>query len=442
MTRWLPLLLLAACAGSDDSGMGDDDTGPIDTGDRPDPVAWTVDTTVDLAIGARPRLAATPGGDLVAVAFATEGERRGTCEDGAPRTHTDLHLLTWDGAWTSQVLASPAAPLGPTGVGLAVDVAGGAWVTWADGEPLATWCGGHDLVMASPDGAGGYRTETVVSESGEAATGEPASDAGSVVGLWSDIAFDPSGNPAVAYRDAHFGALQRDDRYRSDAELAWRTGGWTHQAVDAGAGAGDYNRVAFDLEGRPIVATVLPIVKQGEDRQGLWVARRVDGAWEREMVHAGEVGDDVVLRVLPNGDVVVGAYIPDDAAAVLYRHEGGAWNRWRPIWVARDGWSEGRDVDLDVTSDGRLVAAFHTCGRLSEVAEGSCDTADEGPRLAVQDGAEFEVETIHLQGDGACGREISLALVDDVPHVVFRCSIETDGSYEDRLLHAVREEAL
>jgi len=438
MRRFLWLMaLLGACTGADTGTDTDvEDTDVEDTGSDTR-VGWVVEPLLDLPLGVRPRLEAVPDG-LVGVSFETLPETRGTCGDGTPRQHTPLHLLRFDGVgWTSEEIAAPASPFGPLGAALGVDSDGEPWVAWVDGEPIDFWCGGHDLVLRGPDG----RTEVAVEESGQAATGEPASDAGSVVGLWPDLAFDPDGAPIVAYRDAHFGALQRDDRFRSDLELVRGGGGFTHEAVDAGAGAGDHNQVVVDASGRVVVATILPVVKQGEDRQGVWVARETDDGWERHRVVAGEVGTDLSLVALPDGGLALAVWIPLEGSAVLYRWDGGAWSDWSRTFLARDGWREGESADLAVLPDGRLVAAFHTCGRLADDPD-NCDLADQGPSLAVEEaGGGFRVERIHQEGLASCGREVALASSGGIPHTIFRCTVDVEGALQDRLLHAFREAA-
>ena len=65
---------------------------------------------------------------------------------------------------------------------------------------------------------------------------------------WADL--DAGGNPAIVYRDVHAGGMQADDNMRSDLELAWQSGGWQAIPVDIGRGAGKYNAMTFDDQGR------------------------------------------------------------------------------------------------------------------------------------------------------------------------------------------------
>jgi len=110
-----------------------------------------------------------------------------------------------------------------------------------NGQPAVTYLGGgrddstfwlqSDLAVAYRDTNGTWLERIAVTRSNQAATGNPVSDAGFLVGLNPAIVF--SGNEAlVAYRDGHNGNVGRQDWESSDVELA--EGGpttWRHRMV-------------------------------------------------------------------------------------------------------------------------------------------------------------------------------------------------------------------
>ncbi|MEO0605677.1 MAG: hypothetical protein AAF211_29865, partial [Myxococcota bacterium] len=251
--------LFVACASGDDGGDSAlvSETG---TATMPPHASWSVAPLDDADGGLQLRLVADPSGGAWASWFANAPTADGICDEidvaPPPRERFDLRVarIATDGSATVEDVASPVAAVQPTGLGLRVDAAGQPAIAYTGGEPEGQYCGAHDAVLARNDGTSWTHT-TVASDSGQSASGEPASDAGFVVGQWPALAFDADGQPAVLHRDVHFGSLQRDDQFRADAELSRALpAGWSHDVVDLGQGAGTHGQLAFDPEGRPVAA--------------------------------------------------------------------------------------------------------------------------------------------------------------------------------------------
>jgi hypothetical protein len=422
MMRLFPWLWLTACGPADtdvaDTETGADSGDETDTGELP-PVTerlWLENA------GEQPRIAVSPTGEVWAATYGTTAEEDGRCGDGTP--------TAWVRAYAGSLSAAPEevsrvpVVLRPHGLGLAAGPEGPR-MALPVGAPTDTWCAGHDAGLAIRDG-GRWSVQVVASSSGDAPAGLPASNAGHVVGLEPDIHLAPSGW-AMVWRDAHFGALQRDDRYRADLEIAWGGPDWRLEVVDAGEGAGDHARVLHDDAGRLVVAYILPIVTQGSDRQGLWVARRGDdGAWDRALLLAGELGDDLGFARSAAGDLAVVVYDPAGRDARLFRLDAGSdaadARAWRALYPTRDGWAEGADADLAFTAEGRLVLAWYSCGR---VGSDRCEADREGVTLAVQDGTGWSYRS--LRNGRGCGERVALGVTGDTAHVLARCLAAEDA---------------
>jgi len=210
--------------------------------------------------------------------------------------------------------------------------------------------------------------ETAASESGQAVTGDEASDAGFVLAPWPSLAYSNDGEPVVLYKDAHFGSLQHDDAYRADLELAWRrAGSWEHEVVDAGEGAGDYGQLLFNDEGRPIALYAITIDDQEQSRHGVWAARRDEaGQRERVQLHEGAIHQEITAGFEPgSGDLLVAFYSAADMAVRLRRladptrfADPAAWDN---KLVGSGRYDEGRYVSLAFSATGDVLLAYQRC---------------------------------------------------------------------------------
>ena len=227
---------LTGCSASGDAGAADAgaDTPAVFDWGGPDADPWTVEEVTQGAVGRELDLAVLPGGQPALAYFATEGFDDGPCteiaEDPPMRVRWPLSYAQRgaDGTWVVERVDDVLLLGIPRGLDLEVSPSGAPTIATMTGTPVAQirYCGANDVGLYTRGAAGDWPLETAVVDSGQAATGEAASDYGDVVGYWPALAFDPQGNPAVAYKDVHAGGMQSDDFRRADLELAWRRGGW------------------------------------------------------------------------------------------------------------------------------------------------------------------------------------------------------------------------
>ena len=429
------LLLVLACIAPSDHRA---ETGVVDTSTPSESASdWTIRPLDDADGGLQLRLVADPNG-VWAAWFANTPTSDGICDEIAnappPRQRFALRAarVDDDGIAVHDV-AAPVAAVQPTGLDLALDGASPV-IAFTGGEPEGQFCGAHDAVLATFDGAG-WPVRTVATDSADSASGDPASDAGFVVGQWPALAFDAVGRPAVLHRDVHFGTLQRDDRFRADAELAWAdVAGWQHQVVDLGDGGGAMGQLAFDPRGRPVAAYVIPVEK-ADSRLGVWVARLEDDGWHPVHLHAGETRDQLGLVVDEHGITV--AFTDTEARSARVRQlpaDGMLTNEaaWSNERVGRGPYDEGRHVSVAHDPDGNIVVAYHVCQRLSDTGT-SCNLNDEAVAVAVRGATGWTTEVVRAAEGSSCGRYTSLAFdPEGRMWLGFRCSVPVDGGFAHR----------
>ncbi len=433
---------------SDDSVDTDTDTTtdtnpPEDAG--PSPAEWVIEQIEDADVGLRSKIAVGPDGTVAVAYFANQAYDDGECTEIeiAPPTRLRQELrfaakAPGATAWTAELVDSPVVTVAPNGLSLDFDAQGRANVAFTGGVPEMQYCGGHDAVLATKD-ATGWTMETAGALSGDSQTGEAASDSGNVVGLWPSLAFDPQGQPAILHKDAHFGSLQHDDKYRADAELAWRNGGgWSHEAVDYGEGAGDWNELIFDSEGRPVAFYAITVEAQGTSRHGVWAARReTDGTWNQVRLHAGAIHQEISAAIDPlSNDLLVAFYAASDYAVKLLRlapeAEFADATAWTSEQVGDARYDEGQYVSLAFTPSGKAALAYHRCKRYDPGTDG-CNQNDEAAIFALQEGDKWNIEIVKAGSKGSCGEFTSLAFDQSgAAHVAFRCTIEIPDGFSFR----------
>src|SRR5207237_363698 len=106
-----------------------------------------------------------------------------------------------------------------TGVGLAIGPTGEATVAFAGGQPGMYHCGGSQMMISRRPSGGSFSAPQLIaagSKSSALATSTAANcvqgicDKGDVTGQWPAVAYDKSGQPAVVFRDVHFGFAMDD----------------------------------------------------------------------------------------------------------------------------------------------------------------------------------------------------------------------------------------
>ncbi|PKN54957.1 MAG: hypothetical protein CVU56_23765 [Deltaproteobacteria bacterium HGW-Deltaproteobacteria-14] len=405
--------------------------------------------------GRQLQAAVLPDGSPVVAAYADSGDPGGLCDPATPtageRTTWALSYAAPDGAgWRVEPVADVLHLGPPRGFDLAVAPDGTPTIAALTGEPatLPPYCGANDLGLYRRGAGGAWTVEVAVAESDEAATQEPASDFGTVVGLWPALAYDPDGNALIAYRDVHGGSLQGDDFTRADLEVAWQAGGaWRHVPVDWGRGAGELNAAAFDGEGRPVLLQVNPRDDLIASERGLWVLRSSDdgATWERFRLFRGGMGERPSLAVDPTDGAVWAAWY-DGALGLPYvarladpgRFEDEA--GWEISEIGDHVYDEGRYPSIAVSAAGVVGVAYQRCGRASD-GIGDCDPSWDAVVFAWRDGPVWEREVVEDEPDGLCGTYAGLVFAGEAPVVFYQCQVRHGDDFVTEL-RAARREAL
>lgn len=455
-------ILGAALAIVSVAGCGDDGgTSPTDAAvdvRRPPIVstAWETEVVATGNMGLFIRVAAGRGPTGLAY-FASRSRNGGPCtEVGATppdKLLWDLHYAELSGtSWNIEDIAAVLVVSEPPGLDLALAPDGTPTVAALTGEPWVTpgigYCGANDLGLYRRDAPGSWSVDVAVASSGEAATGMPASDYGEVVGYWPGLAYDSSGNAAIAYRDVHAGGIQSDDLRRADLEMAWGSGGgWRHIAVDPGRSAGEHNRLVFDGDGRPVIAYYLPMEGTSTSQQGLWVARSDDagGSWDQVRLLAGPTsrGPDVVID---SSDVIHVIYYDGNRGVPVHARlsdpmaftNGMAWDQQI---FGDPRYDEGHEPSVAIDPSGLLAVAYYRCVRATE-GLGSCRSADDALVFGFFERGAWELEVVNDGDDGQCGLHPSLGFESGGAAVIgYECQALVGGSLDDQV-HLARRDPL
>jgi hypothetical protein len=439
------VVLAAAC--SDGGGGGGGADAGTDTGTDTSymSIEWTIELIEDDDLGLQGRLAMSPDGQPAVAYFSNLGYEDGICDeievDPPPRVRYALRFAERTGPeqWAAELVEEPVVAFTPNGLDLAFDPEGRPALAFTGGPAELVYCGGNDAVLGVRDG-GNWTFQTAAVTSGQAATGEAASDSGHVVGLWPGLAYDDQGEPAILYKDSHFGTLQHDDMYRADSELAWRSGGssWNHDAVDPGEGAGEYGELVFDAEGRPVAFYAITVEAQDVSRHGAWAARLNDAdEWELVKLHTGAIHHEISAVVHPvTGELAVALYAAADKAVRLRRlidpEQFSETSAWSSELVGKAQYDEGQNVSLAVTPSGKLALAYHRCRLVTSSSDG-CDQNDEAVIFAIEDDGDWDFDTVKESDGGSCGEYASLGFDQQGnAYIYFRCTVLIDDEFTFR----------
>ena len=456
----LGLVLLAACD-SDKSDNNGRDRGR-DAALRPPPTVedlWSSEVIAEGGAGLCADLELGEEGPVVAY-YATSSRDGEPCfqeqsEDPKPRMLWDLYFAEPKGGqWHSHLVAEVLGEGSPPGLDLAMGPGAEPAIAATGGEPIETlayhFCGGNDLALYERQGSN-WAPDIAVVTSGQAASGEPGSDAGEVVGYWPALAFGADGQAAIAYRDVHYAIQQSDDFHRADLELALgSSGSWRALPVDVGRGAGEYNALIFDEQGRIVIVYYQPDTRSGPG-QGVWVIRSEDGgaSWQRVQLYSGPT--------LPRPDLAVD---PDDGTLYVVYYSSSKRLPYLATLVddekfesESEGWSqqafgdpryqEGAYTSVAVDGQGNVGVAYYRCLRATESGD-ICPASDNALVFAWRlpgDVGVWEVETVD-EGDraGECGTHASLVFQSDgSAAIAYLCQSTVDDTLQDRLLLARRK---
>lgn len=409
--------------GADGGGL---DGAELPEGSTPDPesLIWEF-TTVEQSpnariVGNHVEVARGPGGRL-GLAYFRNTPRRRTCEQG-----TGSELVIWevvyaepnnDGQWDTEVVGETDTS-GTQGLSLAFDAQGNPAVSFMGGVQDANIrCGASSLYLARRSGASWSVSPVAEDSTSGTAFPEDATacaelqdycNEGTVVGEWSSLAFH-QGQPAIAFRDIHFGFGQ-DDFLRSDLELIW---GGSRLAVDAPYGGGAYASLAV-RNGQPVIAHAN---LQDFTRVGLWVNWNDGAAWRRSRVVAnGNIGPRLRLGVV--GERMSLAY-HDNADNKLIYLESQDGETWARTVVDQTG-NTGRSPSLTFDGAGNPVVAYRHCGAFNPNNTG-CEPQSDGLRYRARLGGAWRVADVRNERTASDAEFVSVVLDgDNLPVIAFK----------------------
>lgn len=422
--------------------------------------SWSLSVVDTGGVGMQLSAAVGPGDEGRLAYFATAAFDDGPCTeiplDPPPtRRRWQIRYAHEDGAgaWAVEDVAAPLYLGVPVGLQLRTAPSGTPVIATMIGDPVPTilYCGANDVGVLERGADGTWSATTVVTTSGQAVTGQPASDYGDVVGYWIALAFDHQGRRGLAYKDVHAGSLQGDDFKRADLEIALENGGgWSYQAVDVGEGAGNYNALVFDADDQPVIAYHVPTESLIGNRHGIWAARSTDGGatWERVQIHRAGTAERLSMTTDPaTGQPVLAYYDAGQSRPVLARVVDAS--RFTDLAA---GWSlenlgdprydEGYHPSVAIDPSGNLAIAYYRCRRLTRASK-DCDPNDDALVFAWLDAGFWEIEVVDEGGSGACGMYPSLAF-DSTGRAIlgYQCAVQVEGGFEFQTKVAIREPLL
>jgi hypothetical protein len=450
-------LFFAACGDKTTEEEENNNTSTTNnTTPTPQPQRWTTGVIEGGNMGLHPRVAVAPDGTIGAAWMAIEGREDGPCtelgEDPPIQVRWKVRYGTFNGTqWVAEDVADLRFVGQPPGIDLAFDGNSQPILAGMAGDPVVQfrYCGVNDAAIYTRSGQGNWSAETAVQESGEAATGDAASDFGTVIGYWPALAIAANGDIGLAYKDVHAGGIQSDDFRRADLEFAWRRGNsWSPYAVDFGRGGGNFTKMIFDLNNRPIIMHYNPTEDNTGTMAGIWLHRSTDGAeWDRVQIHNQPTFAGPTLAIDPNNGTLWTAFYNsqlgypvvgrlEDPTLFTNTNEG-----WSFEDVGDSRYDEGYGTSIAVNKSGIVGLAYYRCARAT-AGLSQCNPSDDALIFAYYDGFSWTLEEVELEGDGQCGNAPSLAFdANDRPIIVYRCEDTVDGRLDTQLRFARRSTA-
>ena len=219
---------------------------------------------------------------------------------------------------------------------------------------------------------------------------------------------------------------------RNDAEFAMLVGGgWTHEVIDPGTGAGDGNALMFDSSNRPVAFYAIPV---NGANHGVWAARRNDsGEWERIKVHDGAIEGSISAALDPEFQEPVAAmYVHSQDRVKVVRllddEQFMESSAWKTEYVGQNGFAEGTFVSMRFSPLGNMALAYYRCRQNSDQDE-NCNMNDDGLIFAIKKAGEWSYQVVD-DGDqaGECGTYASLAFTSDgTAHIGYLCNLSHLG---------------
>ncbi len=430
-------------------------------------------------MGLVPKLAISSGtNQTIAVGYwSNEGFEAEKCTginvmDPPLAVRWTLKYAQWDGEnWVNEAIDQPILLGNPPGLDLIFNDQNQPMISVLSGKVVAKtrYCGGSDLgVYQRKDTMGIGESELAMSEmdpmtfnesqyllkkweldlaaidSKQAASGDPASDYGDVVGYWPSISQSTQGQYLVAYQDVHGGGLQRDDLARADLEVVLgQNGAWQHEVVDFGEGAGIRMSTGFLSDGTPLILYEIPIeaAQEERNRQGIWLAFKKDGTWQKIQVAKGPQKTKASLLVHQD-QIIIAYYDLNQKLLNLLSYQSSTSttleniDTWEKQQLGDLRYNEGLNPSLAIDQTGRIMVAWYRC---SSVEDESCRPSEDAVVFAWQKAVaskDWNLEIVEQGEEGSCGLSPSLAINQNQEAIlVWQCFRRSeDGSgFESRL---------
>ena len=333
-----------------------------------------------------------------------------------------------------------------TGVGLALSPAGDAALAYtgnAAGVPEPTLrCGASNLLLVAGKG-GAFGAPKAVATSSQSAMLVPdqmtqciqqVCNMGDATGFWPAVAFDAKGQPAVAFRDIHFG-FANDDFASSDVEYSPGPG-YSILTVDVSRGGGTYGRLAFTPAGDPAIAHYNGERDLATD--GIWVNHAAAGVWTATRASAAKIGEMLGFAISAAGTWGI-AYFDDAGIRLSYIEStnGADWSA--PVDVDTDGIT-GQFPSLAFDADGQPAIAYYRCNDYDPVKR-SCDRDKDALLLARRSAGAWQIDKVSAQPGVFDGYYPSLGFVAGKAVVAYQVRTFDPGSNTNGFeLHVAREQ--
>ncbi len=452
-------LAIAACSSDSNEDSPDmdlpDSTKPIPTTSK-----WSSGVIEGGNMGLSPKIATAPDGTIGAAWISVVGTEAGDCvelgEDPPPPIAVtwQIKYATFDGTgWAIEEVATPRYVGQPRGVDLAFDASSTALIAGQAGEPAVRfrYCGVHDAAVYRREAAGSWTIDVAVTESGEAAVGEPASDFGTVVGNFPALAVASNGDLALAYKDVHGGGLQSDDFRKADLEMGWRRGtSWTPYAVDPTTGGGDYSDMIFDAQDRPVIVQYVPVENSAAaNASGVWVHRSIDdgATWQRVQLYNQPTKQGPSIAKDPNsGKIYVAYYHAQKGYPVVASLEDEAnfesvADGWKVEDLGDSRYDEGYGTSLAVSNSGIVGLTYYRCTKAIG-GLGECNPAEDALIFTYFDGFAWEQEVVEEGESADCGNAPALTFdSNNRPIIIYRCEVPNGAGIDTQVHYSRRNSA-
>jgi hypothetical protein len=320
-------------------------------------------------------------------------------------------------------------------VGLAFDSSGTPTVafTGVGAMPPMETCGSNDAYVTSLQG-GTFTTPVQISNGSNAtiiasmqkacASEQNVCTQGDTTGFWPAIGFDPSNDGLVAFRDIHFG-FAMDDFQNSNTDLAIESGGnWQVLGIDAGRGAGEYNRIAFDPSGLAAVLTYnsgrMPgVYIERQTKPGGFSTQEASGTWVSQQIFSGNILSQGQLGFGINSKGLYAVAYNDASSSLLMYTESMDGTTWSsPAPVDTVGFT-GLYPSLAFDGDGNPAIAYYRCNSVGPM-QTTCDPGSDGLLLARRSGTSWNISVVSANSSIQDGLYPALAFVQGKATIAFQ----------------------